>query len=173
MVPSSRAEQLRSWTSAPEKAQTMDRHQHDLQWQFGPWTSASLSVGSTDINIASGSNTDPKVFLRRQSRNEPFFISDILLLVRVRVIMQLGSMLGAVSAQALGCCIPPCTWFPASTPGTTTMLVSPKQGNQHERRSGLRPETSGGPRSFATPVSLVPFLSTHLLLQSVIFSLIP
>lgn len=101
--------------------------------------------------------------------------------------MQLGSMLGAGPAGAPGCCIPPCPWFPASTPGTTTMLASPQQDDQHERRGsssnsgwvglhcgwsgrywpsgqqqGLRPETPGAPKRFATPVSLVPFLSNTL-----------
>lgn len=89
-----------------------------LQWEQGPWKSTQPQVTdqTTDIHMNLGLQhglghrlwipTQPagaawtiEVFQEVQSRNEPFFISDILLLLRTSVMMWLGTVFWPCSAR--------------------------------------------------------------------------
>lgn len=72
------------------------------QWQHGSRTSTQF-LAATWIT---------KVFREDSLENELFFISNILLLLRDRVIIHLGSVLGRGTMQAPGCCTPLCPWCP-------------------------------------------------------------
>lgn len=67
------------------------RHQHCLGKQHGPWAPASplAVVWIMDIKMALGSSTDHGGLLRRpNAESKPLFISDILLLLSARAIVQ-------------------------------------------------------------------------------------
>lgn len=66
------------------------RYQHGLLPQTRSWTLTWFPVAAwtTDINVVSRGNMDHRSPLRRRNPvNKPVFISDILLLLRVRVIV--------------------------------------------------------------------------------------
>jgi hypothetical protein len=60
---------------------------------------------------------------RVNPENEPLLVLDIFSLVRVRVMLGLGSIAGAGAVQAPGCCKLPC-WYP----GVPVMFASMQQG---------------------------------------------
>lgn len=63
--------------------------------------------------MVSGGNREHRTLSRRLNpENVPFSISDILLLLIVRVIVHLGSVFGAGPMQASGCCTHLCRWCP-------------------------------------------------------------
>lgn len=77
------------------------RQQHDFH-QHRPRIPTSKASGISSDNGGLSRRLKPE--------NEPFFNSDILLLLRVRVMLSWAAHLRPGSAGSSGCCAPPCTW---------------------------------------------------------------
>ena len=103
---------MSTWPPETVDVHTDLGHPHDLGWQHKPhtaaWIACTLSIAwITDTNIASRDSTDHVGLLRRPSlENKPFYILDILSLLKARVI--LCWIKGAEPCQAPGSCTSSC-----------------------------------------------------------------
>lgn len=88
--------------------------------------------------------------------NAPFFMSDILLLLRVRLTGQLGRLTEAGPVRAPDCCTPPCTRCAPSgaMAGQSEERERQQQGQLHCGLSGSNRvrQANGGPSQRTGPV---------------------
>ncbi|XP_076427650.1 uncharacterized protein LOC143273156 [Peromyscus maniculatus bairdii] len=89
-------------------------HQHGFQWDI---TWFRVAAWITDINMVSSSSMDHCSLLRLNPENEPFFIPDSLLVLKVRVMVWLGRVSGGQDLPVLAGC-------PASIPGVTIAFAA-------------------------------------------------